>query len=114
LPSLLRERFGEEIELALFTGTPGYLRKPTIQVTHPSGTILGYCKIGANEETRAVVANEARILKLLSGIDIGTAAVPELVFCGSLQDGTVVLLQSTRKKHLSSAPLILGLPTVIF
>ncbi len=108
LPSLLRERFGEEIELALFTGTPGYLRKSTIQVMHPSGTVLGYCKIGANEETRAVVANEARILELLSDIDIGTAAVPELVFSGSLQDGTVVLLQSTRKKHLSSAPLVPG------
>lgn len=105
LPFLLREHFGEEIEFALFTGTPGYLRKPTIQIMDLSGAILGYCKVATNSQTEEVVENEARILKLLSNIDLGAATVPELIFCGGLSDGMTALVQSTKKQHLSSAPL---------
>lgn len=106
LPSMLRERFGEDIELALFTGTPGYLRKSTLQIMDGSGDILGYCKVATNPQTKEVVDNEAQTLKLLLGVDLGAATVPELIFCGELPDATTVLIQSTRKKHLSSAPLV--------
>ena len=105
LPSLLHECFGEEIEFALFTGTPGYLRKPTMQIMDASGDILGYCKVATSPQTREVVENEERTLKLLSGIDLGAAMVPELVYSGGLTDGTPVLVQSTKKEHLSAAPL---------
>jgi hypothetical protein len=106
--SLFRERFGEEIELALFTGTPGYLRKPTVQIMDASGGILGYCKVAINSQTKEVVENEARTLELLSSVDLGPATVPELIHCGGLPDGTTVLVQSTKKEHLSAAPLSPG------
>lgn len=108
LPSAFRERFGEDVKLALFTGTPGYLRKPTIQIMDGYGAILGYCKVAGNPQTKAVVKNEARVLERLANFDLGTATVPKLIFSGAQPDGTIVLVQSTRKKHFSSAPLTPG------
>jgi len=105
LPSVFRERFGKDVNLALFTGTPGYLRKPTMQIMDACGAVLGYCKIAGSPQTKAVVENEAHVLKHLVGVDLGAAIIPELIYCADQPDGTTVLVQSTRKKHFSSAPL---------
>lgn len=106
LRTVLGECFGEDIQLALFTGTPGYLRKPTMQIMDSSGSILGYCKIADSSHTKTVVENEANIIKLVAGMDLGDAITPDVVFSGETADGITVLVQSTKKRHLSSAPLV--------
>nr|MBP7527636.1 hypothetical protein [Syntrophorhabdaceae bacterium] len=105
LHAILGNCFGADFELALFTGTPGYLRKPTIQIMDASGSILGYCKMAENSQTRVVVENEANAIKLLTGLDLGDTIVPNIIFSGETSDGIAVLIESTQKKHLSSAPL---------
>ncbi|MBA4390989.1 MAG: hypothetical protein C0399_08625 [Syntrophus sp. (in: bacteria)] len=106
LHSLFQEIFGCDVEIGLFTGTPGYLRKSTMQIMNASGSILGYAKIGANPQTQAIVSNEAVMLSRLPALDLGDILTPGLLFYGDTEGGNRILIQSTQKEHMSSAPLI--------
>jgi hypothetical protein len=106
LHSLFQEIFGCDVEIGLFTGTPGYLRKSTMQIMNASGSILGYAKIGASPQTQAIVSNEAATLSRLSVLELGDTLIPESLFCGDTEGGNRILIQSTQKGHMSSAPLI--------
>jgi len=108
LRRLAEEHFGRAVEFALFTGTPGYLRKVTVQIMDTSGNILGYCKIGNSLQTKDVLQNEAAMLKLLSGLSLGRSMIPSLLFAGESHAGDFFLIQSARKGPLSSAPLTPG------
>jgi hypothetical protein len=108
IPAHAKKIFGNHIDFALFTGTPGYLRKTTIQIMDHAGSILGYCKIGNNPQTKAVLQNEADMLDLLSRLSLGRALTPTKLFAGESHSGDFCLIQSTKKGHLSSAPLIPG------
>jgi hypothetical protein len=106
LPALAKELFGQNAVFALFTGTPGYLRKSTIQIMDPTGTILGYCKIGDTPQTKAILQNEANMLSLVRGLSLCNTRTPELLYSGEQVSGDFYLIQSTSKDHLSAAPLI--------
>lgn len=106
LPAILVSCFGKDVQFALFTGTRGYLRKSTIQIMDVCGSILGYCKIGDSLQTKAMVENEANMIKLVAGLDLGYTMVPDVMFSGETTDGITVLVQSTKKTHLSCAPLV--------
>jgi hypothetical protein len=104
LQAVLKELYGDGTVVALFTGTPGHLRKTTLQIMDYAGRILGYCKIADNPYTKAVLENEAATLKLLSAVNLGETLVPLMMFFGDTQSGVTALVQSTRKGHLSAGP----------
>lgn len=106
LPLLTKKLFRQPVEYALFTGTPGYLRKSTVQIMDPTGAILGYCKIGDNPQTRDVLSNEAELLRFVNALSLGNAQAPEALFAGDTGAAAYLLIQSTRKGHLSAGPLI--------
>jgi hypothetical protein len=106
IPTLAKKHFGDHVEVALFTGTPGYLRKTTIQIMDQTGSILGYCKVSNNTQTKAVLQNEADMLDLLSRLSLGNALTPAKLFAGESHAGDFCLIQSTKKSYMSSAPLI--------
>ena len=106
-PALIERLFGHSVKLALFTGTPGYLRKTTLQVMDPSGLILGYCKIGDTPQTRDVLKNEAEMLNSVNSISLGNTSTPDVLYSGSSETDEFYLIQSTRKGHLSTGPLTL-------
>jgi len=102
----ISELYSTGVELALFTGTPGYLQKPTLQIMNASGVIIGYGKICKNLQTSELIENEFQILEMLSKLDLGSAHVPEVKYFGNVNPGGKLLIQSCSKKPLSSGPLI--------
>ena len=100
----VRSAFGAEAKFAMFTGTPGYLRKPTLQIMDSEGAILGYGKIGENPQVVRLIENEAKMLKFLEGFDFEAATVPRLICSVSIALEGSFLVQSSCKKPLSSAP----------
>ncbi len=103
LKQLLSIIHGTEIEISLFSGTPGYRRKPTVQVMDFMGNILSYGKIAHNPVTLNMLENEAKALSLLKNIDLGRALVPAALFFGHIGEKSKILLQSTCKRGLSSS-----------
>lgn len=106
LPWVIRKTLRQDVLLALFTGTPGYLRKSTIQIMDDAGSILGYCKIGDSPQTKSVLQNEAIMLRHVSSLAMGNAMIPALLHAEESDNGNLHLIQSSCKKHLSSAPLV--------
>jgi hypothetical protein len=99
------EIYGIEVEFALFAGTPGYLRKTTLQIMNAEGRVLGYGKVGRNSWTNQLIENEAKVLQSLKKLNLGAALVPEVKYFGDLREDSKILVQSTCKKPLSSGPL---------
>jgi len=101
LKNIFKEVLGEKnIKLALFTGTPGYHRKVTIQAMGPNGDILAYGKLAENEQTCKLLKNEVDILNYLASLHLTKAAIPKVLFWGAISNGNL-LIQSTEKKLTS-------------
>ena len=98
LKNIFEEVLGEKnIKLALFTGTPGYHRKVTIQAMGPNGDVLAYGKLAENEQTYKLLKNEVDILNYLASLHLTKAAIPKVLFWGTMSNSKL-LIQSTRKK----------------
>ncbi len=103
---LLKRIYGSEAEIALFTGTPGYYCKPTIQVMSLSGKILGYCKIARTPQTIKLIEHEAEMLRTVNKLELTGALLPEIHFFGDIDNDIKLLLQSTSKTPFSSSSLV--------
>jgi thiamine kinase-like enzyme len=87
----------DDIELSLFTGTPGYYQKTTVQIMDEKGSIIAYAKIAEQPQTKAVLENEALILNELKALDLKSGSAPEVLFYGNIGNKTL-LVQSTIDK----------------
>lgn len=83
-----------DIEFAIFCGTPSAHQKTTMQISK-GNKILGYCKISDNNEIAALFDMEAQLLKDMHSK--GIANIPECLYCGNLSDGSKLFVQSTAK-----------------
>ncbi len=100
LHSLLCKTFGvQDIEFAIFEGTPSVHQKITIQLSC-NGKILGYCKLSDSKEIKELFEKECGILERL--YNSGVTGIPKALYCGTLTCGTHIFVQST-KKTASSA-----------
>ena len=70
---------------AVSLGTPGPHRKPVLQVLGEKGEVLGYVKVGWNEETKRLVKNEVQTLKALQEQPL-LFDVPEVLYFGKFKD----------------------------
>ena len=82
------------INFAIFGGTPGKHRKITIQLSK-GNRILGYCKVCSNDGIYTLFRKECNLLEQLS--EKGIRDIPECLYCGKLEDGHGIFLQSTAK-----------------
>ena len=95
LHSLLCKVFGvQEIDFAVFEGTPSVHRKITMQLSH-KGRILGYCKLSDSNDIKALFEKECEMLKRLC--NSGITGIPKALHCGALAGGTHIFVQSTEK-----------------
>lgn len=99
LHSLLCKVFDvQEIEFAIFEGTPSVHQKITMQLSR-GNSILGYCKLSESNEIKALFEREASILGCLAGK--GVTDIPKALYCGTLECGTHIFVQSTVKTSAS-------------
>lgn len=85
-------------EFSVFCGTPCVHQKITLQVSC-NNHIIGYVKVTADEDIRNVFEHEKNILTFLHNRDIHD--VPKCLYCGRLDCGLHVFVQTTVKTHSS-------------
>ena len=99
LNDLLCNLFGvQNIEFAVFEGTPCVHQKITMQLSHGK-SILGYCKLSDSDEIKALFDKEYTTLNRLSAK--GITDIPKALYCGTLECGTHIFVQSTVKTGTS-------------
>ena len=95
LHGLLCKVFGvQDIEFAVFEGTPSVHKKITMQLSQ-GNRILGYCKLSESCDIKALFEKEASVLEWLAGK--GVTSIPKALHCGTLKNGTHAFVQSTEK-----------------
>lgn len=87
-----------DIEFALFGGTPSAHQKITIQISLGK-TILGYCKITDKNEIKQIFLREQKLLNTLQ--NKGVKHIPTCLFCDELTDDIAIFVQSTVKSNHS-------------
>ena len=87
-----------QLEFAVFFGTPCVHQKITVQISRQD-RILGYFKISDNPEIASLFRHEAAILDEL--YDKGVRNIPKSLYCGKLNDGRAIFVQSTVKSGSS-------------
>ena len=99
LRSLLCKVFGvQEIEFAIFEGTPSVHQKITMQLSRGK-RILGYCKLSDSNDIKSLFEKESRVLDELCRK--GVTNIPKALYCGTLSNGTHIFVQSTEKRASS-------------
>ena len=88
----------QEIEFAIFEGTPSVHQKITMQLSQ-GNRILGYCKASGSNDIKALFEKECAVLDRLGGC--GIRGIPQPLYCGTLSGGTHVFVQSTEKRASS-------------
>jgi len=103
LCALLTEVFErKDLSLSVSLGTPGPHRKPVIQVASEAGEVLGYVKIGWNEETKRLVEHEAQMLRTLTDESL-PFRVPHVISTNE-DGGRSICVQSRPPEPVRPAP----------
>jgi len=97
LTSFLEGFWGHPVEVALFTGTPGYYRKPTAQVMDRTGRVLAFAKVGVNDQTKALLGNENFILRRLQALQPGHFLVPPVLYYGAVAGNDLLVVESAKQ-----------------
>ena len=93
LQDYLSDVLGEKnLLVAASLGTPGPHRKPLLQLVNPRGQILGYAKVGWNEQTIELVRREEAVLNGLRDVRFSTAMIPKVLH-GGWWNGRYILVE---------------------
>lgn len=99
LHSLLCKVFDvQEIEFAIFEGTPCVHQKITMQLSR-GNRILGYCKLSTSNDIKELFEKESDTLDRLC--KSGVTGIPKALHCGTLNNGMHIFVQSTEKQASS-------------
>ena len=88
----------QDIEFAIFEGTPSVHQKITMQLSQ-GNRILGYCKLSDSKEIKELFEKECNILERLC--KCGVRGIPKALYCGTLESGMHIFVQSTEKQASS-------------
>ena len=88
----------QEIEFAIFEGTPSVHQKITMQLSQ-GNRILGYCKLSTNNDIKELFEKESGILERLC--KSGVTSIPKALYCSTLTGGIHIFVQSTKKQSSS-------------
>jgi hypothetical protein len=99
LNELLRSVFHtQHLEFSIFCGTPSIHQKTTMQISC-GNRILGYCKITNDDEIIKMFVQEQSTLEFLR--NKGVEHIPKCLYCGNLNNGISIFVQSTEKSNQS-------------
>ena len=88
----------QDIEFAIFEGTPSVHQKITMQLSQ-GNRILGYCKLSDSKEIKELFEKESDTLERL--YNSGVTGIPKALYCGTLESGMHIFVQSTEKQASS-------------
>ncbi|MGM9758575.1 MAG: phosphotransferase [Parabacteroides sp.] len=86
------------LEYAIFCGTPCVHQKITMQISKGK-QVLGYSKFTENKAVILLFQQEAQMLKELE--QAGIRDIPKALYCGQLDNGVWMFVQSTKKSTQS-------------
>jgi len=100
----LSQYFGqvEPLTFAYFTGTDSPHRKLAVQIMDSHGNLKGFAKLSREPPVRALLMHEAKTLKRVEALDLQTAYVPRVLFCGE-HGGCTLLVTDTLKTPRTSS-----------
>jgi len=81
---------------AFFTGTDSPHRKVAVQIMDEKGFIKGFAKVSCKDAIKPLLKHEAKTLSHIHSLNLQTALIPNVLFCGSIA-GAEVLVIDTRK-----------------
>lgn len=87
---------GKNLSYAFFTGTESPHRKVAVQIMDQAGNIKGFAKVTLNPVVKPLLRHEAKTLNDLHRLDLQTASIPRVLFCGDM-GGAEVLVTDTLK-----------------
>jgi hypothetical protein len=101
----LREILGRHLVASVFFQTGRPQKKPVLQLLTPSGTPVGFAKVGWNELTRTLVDAEAEaLIDVAATLDSSaTVSIPRVLHHGIWQQHTLVVVSAMR--GVNSEPL---------
>ena len=88
----------QDIEFAIFEGTPSVHQKITMQLSQ-GNRIMGYCKLSDSKEIKELFEKESDTLERLC--KCGVTGIPKALYCGTLESGMHIFVQSTEKQASS-------------
>ena len=105
-PPAFSDLFGNNnLSYAFFTGTDSPHRKTAIQIMGDTGEIKGIAKVSSNVSVKPLLKHEAEMLNYLNRLDLKTALIPKVLFCGEINGSEVLVtdsLKTARTKTLTT------------
>ena len=92
----------EPLTFAYFTGTDSPHRKLAVQIMDSHGNLKGFAKLSREPAVRALLIHEAKTLKRVEALDLRTAYVPRVLFCGEHGDCTLLVTDTLKTPRTSS------------
>ena len=93
IESYLADALGGRVQVSLHIGPARANRKPVLQLLSDDGDVVGFAKVGINDLTRRLVAEEAQAIGRLADARLPHTSVPRLLHHGTWK-GLEVLVQS--------------------
>lgn len=101
IASHLSALLGEPVRLGIHLGPPRSNQKPVLQILTPAGRTVCFAKVGANDLTRQLVADEAGALQAVAAAGITGLGVPPVRHHGSWRNLEVLLLDPVASRSTS-------------
>lgn len=102
--SVIKQYFAEADALmyAYFTGTNSPHRKIAVQIMNNQGCLLGYAKYTRNPQVQKLLEHEAAVLNQLHKLNLQTAYIPNVLFCGNTGAGTLFVTDTLKTQGTRS------------
>ncbi len=104
---LLAHVVGEPSVIGVHLGPPRANRKPILQVVGRSGHTRAFAKVGINDLTRSLVADETAALTALAEVSFARLQVPRIVYAGEWRDHQLLVLAPVPTSGGSERPALL-------
>lgn len=84
------------LHYAFFTGTDCPHRKAAVQIMDQEGRIKGFAKVTKNTAVKPLLKHETEILNSLNTLDLKTALIPKVLFCGEINGAEALITDSLK------------------
>lgn len=108
-PPVFSDLFDDKnLSYAFFTGTDSPHRKTAVQFMDQNGKIRGFAKLSQNPVVKKLLTHEAETLNLLRTLDLKSAIIPTVLFCGTIGGADALVTDTLKTVRTKSATTLNG------